>query len=342
MSGSIVVGSATAEPGERSSGWLVVGELDQIGFARGQIRLPVLIANGRQDGPMLALIAGQHPGEYVGMNTAIDIVTTVDTEKLAGSIVAMPVLNPAGVRAKKPYICPYDGLNMNRQWPGSYGGTVSMRTVHAVWNALVMKADYFIDLHGGDFPEYQADYAICFESGDEALDATSRDMARHFGAPYIRKSALSEGGQETGPSARMAIQVRRIPAIVTEVGDAGALDESRLRRNVEGILNIISLLDMLPGNPAPVPQAQREMINRTPVLANRTGLSRIRVSIGESVKKGQALAEIRSVFGRTVEVIESPVDGDVVQLFYQGWINEGEIVAKIASLAPESTEEEAR
>lgn len=334
MSKPITVGTAAARPGERASGWLVVGELDQLGFARGQIRLPAIVANGKKNGPMLALIAGQHPGEYVGMNAAISVANTVDLEGLVGSVVAIPVLNPYGVKRKVPYICPFDGLNMNRQWPGTYGGTVSARTAHAVWQAVISRADYLVDLHGGDFPEYQADYAICFETGDADADGLSRKMARHFGASYIRTSSLSEGGHDTGPAARMAMQVRGIPAIVTEVGDAGVLDAHKLSANVLGLLNVMKALRMLSGDPSPPPHDQREMLSRTPVLSRIGGLSQLVVSIGQTVAKDALLAEIRDYSGRVAEQVRSPVEGDVVQLFYQGWINEGDIVAKVASLAP--------
>jgi len=336
MSKPITVGTATAAPGERASGWLVIGELDQLGFARGQIRLPVIVASGERRGPVLALIAGQHPGEYVGMNAAIRIANSVHLCDLCGSIIAVPVLNPHGVRKKIPYVCPFDGLNMNRQWPGTHGGTVSMRTAHGVWQAVVEQADYLVDLHGGDFPEYQADYAICFQTGDPTLDSASRQMARHFGARYIRSSSTSEGGHDTGPAARMAMQIRGIPAIVTEIGDAGALDDKRLDANVTGLLNVMKAVGMLPGEPDSPPDDQLEMVSRTPVLAEAGGLSQLQASIGESVSEGALIAEIRDPLGRLRERVCSPIDGDIVQLFYQGWINEGDIVAKVASIVPAS------
>jgi hypothetical protein len=312
---------------------LVVGELDQLGFARGQIRIPILIARGAREGPMLVLVAGQHPGEYVGMNAVVELATTMDLQRLTGSVVGVPILNPYGVRAKTPYICPFDGLNMNRQWPGTYGGTVSARTAYAVWHNVIERADYFIDLHGGDFPELQADYAICFETGNEKADAISRRMARHFGARYVRTSSLTEGGQKTGGSARMAMQIRGIPSIVTEVGDAGKVDPERLKQNVSGIRNVMRLLGMLAEETTSPPEDQREMVGRTPVLATRSGLCHLLVRIGQSVEAEQPLAEIRDPFGQILETVVSPVTGDVVQMFYQGWLNEGEIVAKVASLA---------
>lgn len=331
-----MAGTARAGHGERSSGWLVVGELDQLGFARGQIRLPVIVASGEKEGPVLALIAGQHPGEYVGMNAAIQIANSVPLCDLCGSIIAVPVLNPYGVRKKVPYVCPFDGLNMNRQWPGTYGGTVSMRTTHGVWKAVVQQADYLVDLHGGDFPEYQADYAICFQTGDSVLDGVSRRMARHFGARYIRTSSISEGGHDTGPAGRMAMQIRGIPAIVTEVGDAGTLDRERLEANVAGLLNVMRVVGMLPGEASSPPEGQLEMVSRTPVLAEVGGLSQLHTSIGQRVTKGAMIAEIRDTSGEVRERVCSPIDGDIVQLFYQGWINEGDIVAKIASIIPAS------
>ena len=213
-----------------------------------------------------------------------------------------------------------------------------MRTVHGVWNALVTRADYLVDLHGGDLPEYQVDYAICFETGNREVDDISKRMAKHFGASYIRTSPRSEGGNKTGPAARMAMEICGIPAIVTEVGDGGKLSEERYKKNVAGLMNVVRLLGMMPGSLEPIPPEQREMVSRAAVLATQSGLSHLRVKIGQAVEKGEVLVEIRNELGEAVEDILSPITGDVVQLFYQGWINEGEIAAKIAALAQEVEE----
>lgn len=327
------VGTAHAEPGQRSTGWIKVGEIDQLGFARGELRIPVVLVNGARSGPALALIAGQHPGEYVGMRAAIEIARGLDPCCLAGSVVALPVLNPYGVRQKVPYICPFDGLNMNRLWPGFSGGTVGQRTTHAIWEQLLRSADYVIDMHGGDFPEYQADYAIHFDTGNEEADKLSREMARHFLAPYTRRSPRSEGGNQTGPAARMAMELLGTPAIVTEVGDAGSVDAQRLKLNIDGVLNILRYLQMIPGTPIPPPDTQREMVSRTPVLCKRSGLSHHLAALGDSVRHGTPIAKLTDSVGNELELITSPCEGDIVQLFYQGWMNEGEIIAKIAGLA---------
>jgi len=203
---------------------------------------------------------------------------------------------------------------------------------------VIKCADYLIDLHGGDMPEYQADYAIFFETGSQDADLTSMEMAKHFGAPYVRRSSALEGDRDTGPAARMAMQIGGIPSIVTEVGDAGALNVQRLAQNTTGLMNVMKLLSMLSGSPDAPPAGQREMVSRTPVLCSKSGLSTLHVEIGQSLEEGEPIADLMDPFGGAAETIVSPCKGDVVQLFYQGWMNEGEIIAKIAALAERGRE----
>lgn len=332
MRETVKFGEVEAGPGKRVTGVLGVGELDQLSFARGQLELPLIVVNGAQDGPTLFLLAGQHSGEYVGMETIISVTREVVPAQLSGCIVGIPVMNPLGFAAKVPYVCPLDNLNMNRLWPGTSGGTVGQRIAYAVWNEIVTQADYLIDLHGGDFPEYQSDYAICFITEKSELDTTSERMARHFGLPYIRRSAPSEGSAPTGPSARMAMKLLDIPAIVPELGDAGVLNRHRLDKSVSGVVNVMKLLEMIPGEPATPPADQKAMVSRTSVFSSRHGLVRHLVEINEYIRKEQPIAEVSDFYGETQEILYAPCDGMVCQVFYQSATNSGNIVMKIAAI----------
>ncbi|MBI4280465.1 MAG: succinylglutamate desuccinylase/aspartoacylase family protein, partial [Armatimonadetes bacterium] len=143
-------GSVRALPGQRATGFLTVGELDQLSFARGQIDLPLVAVCGTRPGPALLVLAGCHAGEYVGMEAAIAVTRRVNPAELSGTLVALPVLNIHGFAAKVPYINPLDNLNINRLWPGSSGGTVGQRITHTVWHEILAKVDHVIDFHGGD------------------------------------------------------------------------------------------------------------------------------------------------------------------------------------------------
>lgn len=326
-------GNATAIPGQRVTGKLSVGELDQLSFARGAIEIPLIVVNGAVPGPTLLILAGCHSGEYVGIEATIEVTKRIDPAQLKGILVAIPVLNIHGFAAKIPYVNPLDNLNINRLWPGDSGGTVGQRITYAVWHEVISRVDYVIDMHGGDFPEDQADYAICIEAGDPASDRMSERMARYYGLPYVRKSPPAEGMAPTGSTARMAMKLLKKPSIVSEVGDAGRVDPERLCRDVFGVENVMRLLQMLPGPPISPPEHQRLMIDRRSVLANAHGLCRARVKVYDVVTSGQPVADIVDYYGEVRETLVTPIDGIVAQLFYQGATNPGNIVMKIGKIA---------
>jgi predicted deacylase len=328
----VTFGNVRAGLGERATGILSAGELDQLSFARGSIDLPLIVVRGSRPGPSLAVLAGAHSGEYVGIEAGIAVTRRVDPSQLAGTLVVLPVLNIFGFAAKVPYVNPLDNLNPNRLWPGDSGGTVGQRIAYTVWNQVISRVDYLIDMHGGDFPEDQADYAICIVTGNAEADRVSEAMARHYGLPYIRRSPPSEGAAPTGPSARMAMKLLGKPSIVSEVGDAGRVQPERLRQDTFGVENVMRLLEMLPGEPVPPPSAQRVMIDRRSVLASTHGLCRAHVTIGDAVQRGQEVAQVVDFYGDVRERLASPVDGVVVQVFYQGATNPGNIVMKIAQI----------
>lgn len=331
--GTVQFGGVKAESGQRATGKLVVGELDQLSFARGQIDVPLIVVHGAKPGPSLLVLAGCHAGEYVGMEAAIAATRRVDPQTLAGTLVAIPVVNPHGFAAKVPYINPLDNLNINRQWPGDSGGTVGQRITYAIWHEVIAKVDYLIDMHGGDFPEDQADYTICIQTGDETIDAISEDMARHFGLPYIRRSPPSEGRAPTGSSSRMAMQLLKKPSITSEAGDAGRCDPQRMEADTFGILNVMRLLKMLPEPPAPPPSPQLAIVDRKTVFASTHGLCRAHVAVWDAVKAGQVVAEVANFYGDVIETLSAPIDGMVVQRFFQGATNPGNIVMKIGAIA---------
>ena len=52
-------------------------------------------------------------------------VQGLDPEELAGSVVAVPVVNPPMFQRRSGFLSPIDGLNLNRTAPGRADGTIS-------------------------------------------------------------------------------------------------------------------------------------------------------------------------------------------------------------------------
>ena len=108
----LVVGDIKGVPGEIKYGFLDVLE-HPVGTIE---RLPVIIAQGHNDGPVLWLTANIHGDEYTGIPVIHKTIEKLDLKKLNGAIVAIPSLNPAGSRVTSR--CPYyDQKDPNRLFP---------------------------------------------------------------------------------------------------------------------------------------------------------------------------------------------------------------------------------
>jgi len=111
----VSLGTASAAPGEVARGWFDVADLPT-GAAE---RLPVVIANGPEDGPVLWLTGGVHGDEATGVAVVQDAMATLADaalSELTGAVVAVPVVSPAGLRrnARHTY---YGDEDPNRRFP---------------------------------------------------------------------------------------------------------------------------------------------------------------------------------------------------------------------------------
>lgn len=109
---SFSVGQLAAERGERAEGWVEIPGLPA------EAAFPVVLVNGAGDGPTLAVTGGVHGAEYPGIAAAIELARTTDPAGLAGRLVVVPVVNVTAYRQRSIYVCPLDGKNPNRVFPG--------------------------------------------------------------------------------------------------------------------------------------------------------------------------------------------------------------------------------
>src|SRR5262245_55123742 len=150
---------------------------------------PVISVVGAKPGPVLFVNAGVHGGEYPAVEAVIRLGKTLDPKKISGTVILMPVLNLPAFRARTPFVCPIDNVNPNRALPGDPTGSYSEQMTHALINEFVVRADAYVDLHGGDIPEALVPFVICrSETGltdSKARDvaARSKQMALTFGLP---------------------------------------------------------------------------------------------------------------------------------------------------------------
>jgi predicted deacylase len=87
------VGSATARPGEKATGFIAV---PAGGDAATEI--PVIVIHGAKPGPVLALVAGSHGTEYASIVALQKLAQQANPQELSGTLVVVPLVNVASFR----------------------------------------------------------------------------------------------------------------------------------------------------------------------------------------------------------------------------------------------------
>ena len=96
--------------------------------------------------------------------------------------------------------------------------------------------------------------------------------------------------------------------MIIETGGYGRLIEGSVQLIVNGITNTMKRLKMIEGGPSPA--RKQKTRQRWNVYVTRGGIC-YTPQIGTKVKKGEKVAEVRSIFGELLETVTSPIDGVV-------------------------------
>ena len=178
------------------------------------VSLPVVITHGSAPGPVLAITAGIHGGEYVPMVAARQFVRDLDPALMRGTIVVCLQSSPVAFQQRMAFVNPLDGKNLNRSFPGDPLGGPTARLAAWLWENLLNRADYYIDCHCGDLPEALDPFTGVSPGPDGVLDERARAMADCFDVPRLIVDPL-EG------STIRAAALAGIPAVLIEVGGEG-------------------------------------------------------------------------------------------------------------------------
>jgi len=316
------IGTIQAETGTKRFSYLKVGEI-----STSDVKLPVMIINGSKDGTTLALTAGIHGCEYSGIEAVIRIFNTIDPRKLRGRIIAVPVVNTLAFQARTPYVCPIDGVNLNRIFPGDAEGSISHKIAHAVFYNVVSQADFVIDLHGADLPEElpPSGLVIVGSVGNKKVDSESQALADLFDAEYILMSKIE--GSCTSEACKIGI-----PAIGPEAGGLGGrIEEKAVSFYTSGILNVMKYLKMIEGAPEKKRQ-KKKIVNLQMVRTRMGGIFYPKLKAGSEISKGKTIGSVKSLKGSVLERITASIDGIVFLRMTYTTVNTGDIVMILGEL----------
>jgi len=299
------VGTASAAPGEKSTGTLEVPT-----GVDAATSIPVVIVNGAKPGKVLALVSGAHGTEYVS------------------TVILVPLINIQSFEQKVPHVNPVDNKSMNRFYPGKADGTQTERASYLITKEIVDRCDYLIDYHGGDLDESLRPYAYWGPTGREAQDRTSKEMVLAFGLDHI----IIWRERPTDPAATRYLDntasVRGKPSIVVEAGHAGTVESDDVALLVNGTLSTMRALKMLPGEPRTIenPVWIEKLVD---VLADGPGIWYPLVKRGAYVSAGMKLGTITDYVGKVIAEPRAPVSAVVLHVNAVPSLKKGDNIADL-------------
>ena len=337
MPKDISVGTATAVPGT-----IQYGRWEALKHPTGHTEfLPVVIAQGREDGPCLWLTAGIHGPEQAGPLVLYRLITQDLVDQMRGTIVAVPGLNPAGLRtsSREPY---HAAKDPNRLWPDGKPETPPdpdeeppsslERAYDRLFDEILSSADYLIDYHNAwtgslsfafrDRVLYRLDdQGTDRQAEAEELAATVDEMLRAYGHTIISEFPPEKYIEKKlhRSTSGAALLVGRIPAFTVELGSGEMPDPAIVAASAAGTRNVMRWAGMLSGENEPI-EGVKAVDPGFPV--RRRGTPRVEqacvvfhlVQPGDLLSKGDPVAEVRDVWGRLVGdgVLRAEYDGFVV------------------------------
>lgn len=306
------------EPGEARDIKLAVSE----SYSGMTVRIPIHVRRSLKPGPTVFVTAALHGDEINGTGAVRELIQDQSLQLISGAIVLVPVLNLLGFDRHSRYLP--DRRDLNRSFPGSTSGSLAGRMARTIFDEIVARGDYGIDLHTAatrrtNYPNVR---------GDLSIPEVHR-IAEAFGCDFILN-----GKGPAGAFRREACAAGR-PSIILEGGEVCKVEPAIVATAVRGVRNVLIELGMLEGDPH-LPDYQVTIEKAKWVRAERGGFLQFHVQPGEMVEQDQPLATNTNLLGHERSVLTAPFDAVVIGMTTLPAVSPGESVCHLGKL-PEGT-----
>jgi len=265
------------------------------------VLLPVFVARGLENGPVVGITAAVHGNELNGVKVLHNLIREIEKEidVLSGTVVAVPVVNIPGLIANSREF--NNGIDLNRIMPGKASGNSSEQYSWRFIKNIVSQFDYLIDLHTASFGRVNSLYVRA---------DMENPLSKRFALLQHPQIIVHNKGKDK--SLRGAAAKMGIPAITVEVGDPQRFQKKLIKFSLVGVHNILSHLKMLP--------VEQEHSKQEPILCqksywvytDRGGFLEVFPHVTQRVKKGEVIAQITDIFGSVKTAYQVPEDGVII------------------------------
>ncbi|MGE3384880.1 MAG: succinylglutamate desuccinylase/aspartoacylase family protein [Pyrinomonadaceae bacterium] len=290
-----------------------------------QIGIPLMIANGRRPGKTLVTFAAVHGDELEGVQAIQDVFRELDTDKMNGRFVAVPVANLPAFRAVKR-TSPIDSLNLARTFPGKKDGSVTERIAYYLSELIIPQADLFLDLHSASNSLMPT--MVGYDASETEAAKLSQEAALQTGMPVMW------GHPDLGPGRSLcAASERGIPWLYVESPSGRRVSKDELPHYINTLLNLLGYLKIIERE-VEVSAPRLHLfgsgdVDRTQTV-NVGGFFVQRVGLLDEVEAGRLIGEVRDLFGEVLEEVRTPRAGIVAVLRSDPLVNPGDPVCLVA------------
>lgn len=264
------------------------------------IHIPIIVAKGEEEGPVLGVTAAVHGNELNGISVIQRLFHELDVKTLKGTLVGIPTVNvPSLLRNERVFI---DGKDLNRIMPGKDGGSVSDIYAHRVLHRIINRFDYLLDLHTASFGRINSFYIRADLKSDIAMKLAKLQE------PQIILHAPAKDGTLRGAAEDLGIK-----AITIEVGDPDRFQKGIIKSSLSGIVNTLEFLGMLPSSEEEHQYKEAVICKKSEwIHTDRGGVLTVYPSLAEKVEKDQLIASVRNIFGEKIKDYFAPYDGIII------------------------------
>jgi len=312
---AIRIAGETLEPGTRRR-----IELPAAKLATGSpLAVPVEVVHGTRPGPRIWLTGAIHGDELNGIEIIRQVLADTSPKRLAGTLIAVPIVNVFGFITESRYLP--DRRDLNRSFPGSARGSLASQLAHLLMKEVVEGSDLGIDLHTGsadrtNLPQVRADLD----------DPRTRELAVAFGAPIAIHAAIRDG------SLRAAAAKKGARVIVFEGGESRRFNRGAIEAGTAGVLRVLKEAGMRTTAPPPPTAPPWESRSTAWIRAGRSGLVRLDIEPGDMVEKGARLGVIKDAFGDRILQVKAGRAGIVIGMTRHPNVNRGDALVHVAEL----------
>jgi len=305
MNDSLHIAGKEVKPGTLHEINLKISEY----YTANPVYIPVIVINGIEEGPHLFITAAIHGDEINGIEIVRRLITIITPETLRGVLICVPIINIFGFYTMTRSMP--DRRDLNETFPGSPKGSTAARIAAALFDDIISKCHYGIDIH--------TPRANRFEMPHTEADLNHREahqLARAFGTPLIIDMPGSDKSlQYTATNAG-------IPTIVYSGGEVLRFDEATTEQGVIGIKNVLSYLGMADFERVK-PEFEIIVQKSRSVKTQTGGILYVLAKAGSLLYKGCLVARVTQPFGKDVEHITAPETGLVISISTTPLVNPG-------------------